>query len=977
MDLTQVLTILEAAGIDLTGREIAEAVWLAQFLPQLPVSNSLNETQDINDTSEFVSSDFTEEAETAPSEVPERESGTDIYSNKTNTQDNTSTSNIVPAAKVRIYSGRALPNARAIARALRPLMRRIPSKIDYELDEKATAQQIAEKYLLNLRVWAPHLKPAPTRWLEVALVVDSSTSMAVWQPVANELYSLLVRQGAFRDVRMWRLDTESEMAPQLFYANNDIESAPRSYQELFDASGKRLIIVLSDCVSKAWQNRRMFSWLAKLAPRANVTILQVWPQRLWKRTILGYVNTLVSAREPALPNTQLIVEQRSAFGLSSKLLNKVSNEPKRVPIPIVALEPHAISNWARMVAGVGNVWAPAIQVEIDSSLQDNQDIDNQDIDNNIESDPRYLVEHFQATALPLTQKLAGLLASVPLQLPIMRLIQNSLLPSSEILHLSEFLTSGLIYRVQGNTDNPIFEFVEGVRDLLRRTVSISETVKALQEVGEYINEHFGEGESFAALIPNVNGVESLVLKEQTIPFAQLQAEVLESLGGIHRFTAQQLREKIVQYEEKVEKLENFNVQRQKIALISVDADPAADSSKEEIAGQNIYVRNVGEALARLGWQVDMYTRKVNAAQEEIVQHMPNCRTIRFSAGPLEFIPRDELFVYLPEFIEKFLKFQEENGLTYELVHTNYWLSSWVGMQLKKIIGCKQVHTYHSLGAVEYATIDNIPTIATKRLDVERQVLETAERIVATSPQERAHMRQLISTKGNIDIIPCGTDVQLFGSVDRDTARAMLGIDSNAKVVLYVGRFDPRKGIETLVRALRESKLYGDEKLQLIIGGGSVPGQSDGIERDRIEGIVDELRLRGCTTFAGRLSQDILPTYYAAADVCVVPSHYESFGLVAIEAMASGTPVVASDVGGLQFTVVPEETGLLAPPQDVRAFASSIDRILENPEWRDKLGEAGKHRVQRKFSWNNVVEQLSALYCDQILIKRFANKYLKG
>ncbi len=401
----------------------------------------------------------------------------------------------------------------------------------------------------------------------------------------------------------------------------------------------------------------------------------------------------------------------------------------------------------------------------------------------------------------------------------------------------------------------------------------------------------------------------------------------------------------------------------RIALISVHGDPAIEFGKEEAGGQNVYVRNVGEALARLGWQVDMYTRKVSAAQEEIVQHMPNCRTIRFSAGSLEFIPRDELFAHLPEFIEKFLKFQKDNGLTYDLVHTNYWLSSWVGMQLKKKIGCKQVHTYHSLGAVKYATIDekDIPPIAANRLDVERQLLETAERVVATSPQEKAHMRQLVSTKGNIDIIPCGTDIRRFGSVDRDSARAALGIKSDAKVVLYVGRFDPRKGIETLVRALRESKFYGDEKLQLIIGGGSVPGQSDGIERDRIEGIVDELDLRECTTFAGRLSQEILPTYYAAADVCVVPSHYEPFGLVAIEAMASGTPVIASDVGGLQFTVVPGETGLLAPPQDVPAFASCIDRILENPEWRAKLGEAAKIRVRKKFSWDGVAEQLGELY----------------
>jgi D-inositol-3-phosphate glycosyltransferase len=399
----------------------------------------------------------------------------------------------------------------------------------------------------------------------------------------------------------------------------------------------------------------------------------------------------------------------------------------------------------------------------------------------------------------------------------------------------------------------------------------------------------------------------------------------------------------------------------RIALISVHGDPAIEIGKEEAGGQNVYVRNVGEALARLGWQVDMYTRRVSYAQEEIVQHSENCRTIRFSAGAVEFVPRDELFEYLPEFIEKFLEFKQENSLHYDLVHTNYWLSSWVGMQLKKKIGCKQVHTYHSLGAVKYATINNIPDIATKRLQVECEILETAERIIATSPQERAHMRQLVSTKGNIDIIPCGTDIQWFGSVDRKTARAELGIDPDAKLILYVGRFDPRKGIETMVRAVRESQFYGNKNLQVIIGGGSVPGQSDGIERDRIEGIVDELGLRECTKFTGRLSQEILPTYYAAADICIVPSHYEPFGLVAIEAMASGTPVIASDVGGLQFTVVPEETGLLARPQDFAGFAGAIDRMLLNPEWRKKLGEAAKHRVQTKFSWDGVASQLNDLY----------------
>ena len=269
-----------------------------------------------------------------------------------------------------------------------------------------------------------------------------------------------------------------------------------------------------------------------------------------------------------------------------------------------------------------------------------------------------------------------------------------------------------------------------------------------------------------------------------------------------------------------------------IALISVHGDPAIEIGKEEAGGQNVYVRQVGEALAKQGWHVDMFTRKASPDQLDIVEHSPNCRTIRLTAGPVEFIPRDNLFEYLPTVVEQILKFQQESGVTYPLVHTNYWLSSWVGMQLKKIQGSKQVHTYHSLGAVKYQSVTTIPLIAATRLATEKAVLETADRIVATSPQEKEHMRTMVSTKGNIDIIPCGTDVRRYGSIKRQEARAKLGINPDAKVVLYVGRFDYRKGIETLVRAVNLSQLRSN--IQLIIGGGSRPGQSDGIERDRIE-----------------------------------------------------------------------------------------------------------------------------------------------
>ena len=403
------------------------------------------------------------------------------------------------------------------------------------------------------------------------------------------------------------------------------------------------------------------------------------------------------------------------------------------------------------------------------------------------------------------------------------------------------------------------------------------------------------------------------------------------------------------------------VTQQRIALISVHGDPAIEIGKEEAGGQNVYVRHVGEALAELGWQVDMFTRKVNVEQEDIVIHSSNCRTIRLKAGNVDFVPRDNIFGHLPEFVDNFLEFQEQNGITYSLIHTNYWLSSWVGMQLRQKQGSQLVHTYHSLGAVKYNTVKTVPLIASTRLGVEKQILETAQTIVATSPQEQQHMRALVSGKGNIDIIPCGTDIERFGRVNRKTARVQLGISPEAKVVMYVGRFDPRKGIETLVRAVRESELFGSQDLKLIICGGSRPGHSDGDERDRIESIVTELGMSQMTEFPGRVSQEDLPYYYAAADVCVVPSHYEPFGLVAIEAMASFTPVVASDVGGLQFTVVNEETGLLAPPQDFPAFANAIDRILLDARWAEELGQAARKRVENKFSWDGVAMQLSELY----------------
>ena len=414
-------------------------------------------------------------------------------------------------------------------------------------------------------------------------------------------------------------------------------------------------------------------------------------------------------------------------------------------------------------------------------------------------------------------------------------------------------------------------------------------------------------------------------------------------------------------------------QNKKIALISVHGDPATNIGKEEAGGQNVYVRKVGEALARRGWQVDMFTRRSNEKQAEIVEHNANCRTIRLTAGPRSFVKRQQIFQFLPQFVEAFLKFQQQQDTIYPLIHTNYWLSAWVGMQLAKHQPSKLLHTYHSLGAVKYRSIKNIPEISQTRLAIEKQCLETADLIIATSPQEQEHMRSLVSERGNIAVVPCGTDVDNFGSVSRLESRAKLNIESESKVILYVGRFDRRKGIETLVRAVGRDEVKRHRDVRLIIVGGSTPGKKDGRERARVEEIIRELKLEAITDFAGRIPHSELPYYYAAADVCVVPSHYEPFGLVAIEAMACGTPVVASEVGGLKFTVINELTGLLVPPQDERAFAEAIDRVFSYPAWARQLEKDARKRVESMFSWDGVAQQLEQKYIEQLQSNSMASK----
>lgn len=396
-----------------------------------------------------------------------------------------------------------------------------------------------------------------------------------------------------------------------------------------------------------------------------------------------------------------------------------------------------------------------------------------------------------------------------------------------------------------------------------------------------------------------------------------------------------------------------------IALISVHSDPAS-----ETGSQNVYVRQMGEALSRLGWQVDMFTRKTSNNQQDLVQHSDRCRTIRLSAGALHFVPRQKLIGYLPEFVSQLRQFQLANKICYSLIHTNYWLSAWVGMELKKTQPLlRHVHTYHSLGALKYAKTRRIANIARTRIAIEKLCLETADLSIATCPQQRDYLETLVSRRGNIAIVPCGTDTKTFGSVAKAIARQNLAIESNVFNILYVGRFNHRQGIETLVKAVSKPSLHGAAKIRLtLVSNSSISNQP---ERGRIEQLVWDLGIDNITTFTEGVSRSELATHYAAADVCVVPNYYNASGMVALEAMASGTPVIASNVGGLKYIVEHQQTGLLFPARNVTLLTQSIQRVATQPELCVKLGHAAQDRVEELFTWTDVANQMSEFYWESI------------
>ena len=401
----------------------------------------------------------------------------------------------------------------------------------------------------------------------------------------------------------------------------------------------------------------------------------------------------------------------------------------------------------------------------------------------------------------------------------------------------------------------------------------------------------------------------------------------------------------------------------RVAMFSVHSCPLAPLGGRETGGMNVYVRELSRLLGQQGVAVDVYTRRQDPWEPTVVNFGPQARVIHLHAGPAAPYAKHRVWDHLPEFVEGVLAFATSQDLHYDLLHSHYWLSGWVALQLRQLWSLPMVHMSHTLGYPKNAAAQQVwEQEPPRRLQVEYEVLKHSDALVAESPASKQHMVQEYGVDpARVQIIPCGVDTTLFRPQERRQARRALAIPEAAPLVLFVGRLQPLKGLDTLLRAVHLVRQQYPTLQALIVGGGVDEGDPhEAEELGRLRILAEHLDLTPHLAFIKAQPQETLAQYYAAADVFVLPSHYESFGMVVLEAMACGTPVVASRVGGLASTVVHERTGLLAPVGDWQTFAHAIIRMVASPTLRAMCGHAGVQRAQT-YAWPRVVERNVQLY----------------
>jgi D-inositol-3-phosphate glycosyltransferase len=395
---------------------------------------------------------------------------------------------------------------------------------------------------------------------------------------------------------------------------------------------------------------------------------------------------------------------------------------------------------------------------------------------------------------------------------------------------------------------------------------------------------------------------------------------------------------------------------------------------------NVYVRDLSRELGRRGIAVDCFTRSQNPDIPRVSHRLgPNGRVIHIPAGPEEPYDKAQIVDHLPQFVAGVRDFARREGLAYDVVHSHYWLSGLAGRELRSAWDTPIVQMFHTLGHMKNSVASSREEWEPeRRIEGEAEVMSFADRLVAATPLERAQMVWLYGADASqITVVPPGVDLSVFQPLPPQEARRELGVPTERHIVLFVGRIEPLKGIDTLLRAMAlvvPGIPCWQEQVSVIIVGGA-PGA--GVEKvhaelARLESLRAELGIQDLVTFQGAEDQDRLIYYYSAADLVVMPSHYESFGMVALEAMACGTPVVASKVGGLAYNVRDGETGFLVPHRDPEALAAKIRLLLCDGQLREQMsGQA--LRWAQQYGWPTVADQLLQLYEEVQPVSRLVAK----
>ncbi len=405
----------------------------------------------------------------------------------------------------------------------------------------------------------------------------------------------------------------------------------------------------------------------------------------------------------------------------------------------------------------------------------------------------------------------------------------------------------------------------------------------------------------------------------------------------------------------------------RIAMLSYHTCPLATLGGKDTGGMNVYVRELTRQLGKMGIHVDVFTR----SQDEHVPHVLHDlgygnRVVHVPAGPETPLPKKELAGFIPQFVEGVDAFAKEKGIRYDIIHSHYWMSGIAAASLSDLWGGTPIiHMFHTLGEMKNRIARSEEEREGEyRLEGERQVLRRANRVVVATLAELTQLRFLYKADASkMVVIPPGVDLGHFYPIPSDEAKMYVGLKPEDRMVLFVGRIEPLKGVDTLIHAMCCLTLKDRSRpvhLAIIGGDPSASREKMTAEMRRLQALCDELALGQTVVFLGKRDQDKLPYYYSAAEVLVMPSHYESFGMVALEAMACGTPVIASEVGGLAYLVRDGKTGFTIPAEEPEKLCEKISWLLNDKELHERMS-AQAAEYARDYAWEKIAAQIVGEY----------------